>query len=222
MKMPAWSYTALTAFETCPRRYYHTRVAKSVSDPPGEAALWGQRVHKAMEERILHRKPMPEGMEKWASLADKIARASGKPLVEQQIALDEAFRPVSWFAKNAWVRGVIDAGIIRGAKATFVDWKTGKRQPENDQLKLFAGLGFCQYPKVKVINTGFFWLKDNKVDKAEFSKEESPVIWQEFMPRVRRLEEAYANETWPARQSGLCKDWCPVPKSICVFSGRGG
>ena len=42
----AWSYTALTGFENCPHRHWRTKVVKDIADPPGEAALFGQRAHK--------------------------------------------------------------------------------------------------------------------------------------------------------------------------------
>ena len=33
---------------------------------------------------------------------------------------------------------------------------------------------------------------------------------QGFIPRIRRMERAYEQDTWPAKPSGLCAGWCPV------------
>ena len=41
------------------------------------------------------------------------------------------------------------------------------------------------------------------------TKAEIPKVWQEFLPRVQRMEDAWASEHFPARPSGLCP-WCQV------------
>lgn len=218
-KVPAWSHTSLTAFETCPRKYYHTRVAKDVADPPGEAALWGQRVHKALEERARDGKPLPDYLSNCEPVIVKILERDGKRLVEEQIALDKNLHPVTWFDKKAWCRGIIDIGIVNERNAVLADWKTGKRKPDNDQMKLFAAFSFAKFPWVEKITTAFVWLKENKIDKETFTREEHEgAIWQEVMPRVQRLEHAYEKASWPAKPSGLCKKWCPVRS--CEFCGK--
>jgi hypothetical protein len=199
-----------------------TRISKEIPDPPGEAALWGQRVHKALEDRVAERKPLPKGMEQWEGLAAKFDMVDGKKLTETKMCLNANMAPVTWFAKDAWLRGVIDVGVIRGEKAVLLDWKTGKRQPDNDQLKLFAAMGFCQWPFLTKISTSFVWLKDNKTDRDEFVTSDASAIWQDFMPRVQRMEIAFKQNGWPAKPSGLCAKWCPVPKSKCQFSGKEG
>ena len=72
-----WSYSALTAYETCPRRYWHTRVAKDVIEPETQALTWGNAVHKALELRAKENKPLPTGMEHWEPLIAKIIGAGG-------------------------------------------------------------------------------------------------------------------------------------------------
>jgi hypothetical protein len=53
MSLPApWSYSSLSSFLQCPRRFYLTRVVKEVKEPPTQATLWGQEVHSALELRI--------------------------------------------------------------------------------------------------------------------------------------------------------------------------
>jgi hypothetical protein len=113
----AWSYTALTAFETCPKQFYHTRVAKDVPNPPGEAALWGQRVHKGLEDRVKDKTPLPPSLSGYEALAAKFDNAPGTVIVEQQICIDKNMQPTEWFSKTAWCRGVIDVGVINGPKA---------------------------------------------------------------------------------------------------------
>ncbi len=68
----------------------------------------------------------------------------------------------------------------------------------------------AHFPEVEEVETGFVWLKDKKIDKERFTREDIPKIWQEFLPRVIKLESAYERDSWPCKPSGLCKGWCPV------------
>ena len=224
LKIPAWSHTALTSFETCGFRYYCTRVTKDVVDPPNEAALWGQRVHEALEARVKTHKPLPEGMEQWESMCQKwdSMRSKGKLLTETQMCLNRSLDPVSWFAKDAWVRGVVDVGVVTDRKAVVADYKTGKRKPDNDQLKLFALMAFHHYPNVEIVHTSFIWMKEGKTDREKFYREQIPELWNEFNPRIERFENAFKQNKWQKKPSGLCGKWCPVPKSKCEFSGKDG
>jgi len=203
----AWTYSRLESFETCPKKFYHLSVAKDYSDPPTEATKWGERVHKAMEDRITIGTPLPEGMQQWQSIADKIASLPGEKLAETKLAIDRGFQPTDW--KSAWSRGIADLLVTYKNTAVVLDYKTGKRKP-SEQLALYAAYAFAYYPKLERVTTGFVWLKEKKIDKKDFTREEVPVIWQELLPKVRKLESAYERDAWPARPSGLCRGWCPV------------
>lgn len=213
--VPAWTYSQLETFETCPKKFYHIRVLKDVKDPPNEYSAWGERVHTAMENRIKDGTALPEGMEQWEAIANKLAALPGIKLTEQKLALSKSFQPTEW--GNAWSRGIADLLIVNGKKAAVMDHKTGKRKP-SEQLILYALYAFAHYPEVEEVETCFIWLKEKKIDRQKFHRDEIPEMWQEFLPRVAKLESAYTRESWPARPSGLCKGWCPVTK--CEFNGR--
>ena len=216
----AWSYSSLTAYETCPRRYYHTRVVKDVVEPETQALTWGNAVHKALELRAKESKPLPTGMEQWEPLVAKILAAGGEVFTEKQIALTETFTPCDWFADDVWVRGVVDIGVVRGPLLVALDYKTGKPKRDSDQLRLFAALLMAIYPDCDTVKTGFLWLKTNGIDQARFERGDLPDIWNKFLPRVKALEEAHRTSTWPVRPSGLCRNWCPCKQ--CPHNGRYG
>ena len=215
----AWSYSALTAYETCPRRYELTRVSRTVKEPQTEATIWGNEVHKALELFAKGEKPLPPDMKKYEKYVNKILSYEGKRVIEERIALDKNFRPTTWMAKNVWVRGIIDIGVVGSEKAYLLDWKTGKRKPDLDQLKLFAALAFAVYPWIDKVTTGFIWLKTKEFDKEVFTREQLPEIWDEFMPRLNRLAISFKDDKWTPKPSGLCKNWCPVGRSNCEFCG---
>lgn len=220
MKIPPWSYSSLTSFETCGKRHYHLKVAKDVVETPHEATAWGSTVHKYMEDRAKDGTPLPVSVAGYEKLVAPIIAKAGEKLIEQQFAINAAMQPTTWMAPDAWCRGIVDIGVLTGTKALLLDWKTGKRKVDSSQLKLFAGLAFAHYPQVNTVVTGFVWLKEGKVDKNTFTREDVPAIWQEFVPRVRRLERAYEESKFPPKPSGLCRSWCPVPNRLCEFSGK--
>lgn len=214
-----WSYSALTAFETCPRRYQLTRVTKQAVEKQTDATIWGNKVHKALELCAKGEKSLPEDMKQYEKYVHKILQYEGKRIIEERMALNKEFRPTKWMAKDVWVRGIVDIGVIGSETAYLLDWKTGKRKPDNDQLKLFAIMAFTHFPWVDEVVTGFIWLKEGKFDKARFNREELTELWNEFLPRVKRLEVAYEEDKWIPKPSGLCKNWCPVGKTLCEFCG---
>lgn len=215
MTMPPWTYSRLSAFETCAKQFYHTKVLKDVVEGETEATIWGTKVHTAFEDNMLHGTPLPEGMKHWDSIAAKFANLPGTKLVEHKYAVDRNFQPSEWGA--AWSRGIGDLVVIHKDRALIADWKTGKRKP-TEQLDLYAGYIKAHHPEVKVVQTAFVWLKEKKITKKTMGIEAVPVIWQGFIPRVRRMERAYEQDAWPAKPSGLCKNYCPVLS--CGYNGR--
>jgi hypothetical protein len=208
----AWTYSALEKFETCPRQYYHVRVARDVVEPPTEYTLWGEKVHAALEARVVSSTPLPDGMQQWESIATQLADMPGDKLAEHKLAVDEAFQPAEW--TSCWSRGIADLIVKQGSKALVVDHKTGKRKP-SEQLSLYAGFVFSHFPEVEEVQTGFIWLKEKKIDKKTYRRVDVPSIWQQFLPRVKKLHAAERESVWQAKPSGLCRGWCPVKQ--CEF-----
>ena len=217
--MKAWSYSALTSFETCPRRHYHTRVAKDVVEPETQALTWGLSVHKALEARVVSGTPLPIGMTQWEPIVTRLLAAPRDEIfTERQIALDSGFRPVAWFSRQTWVRGVVDIGLRQGDTLVALDWKTGKPKSDFDQLRLFAALLMAQHPAVQQVKAGYVWLQAGAITKDTYTRADTTSIWNDFLPRVARLDQAHRDKRWPVKPSGLCRSWCPCTE--CEHNGR--
>lgn len=220
--MTAWSYSSLTSFETCPRRHQLTRITKQVVEPESDAIRHGNEVHKALELAVKGEAPLPEKYRAYAPLVAVVAAHPGQTHTEMKFGLTRNLTPTGFFGADVWCRGVIDVCTVHEAGAVALDWKTGKPKTDADQLKLFAGAVFALFPQVETVRTGYIWLAHNKLDREKFTRAELPAIWQEFMPRVERMNAAEQRGQYPPRPSGLCRAWCPVPHSMCEFSGRAG
>ena len=70
--MPPWSYSALSDFESCPKKYWELRVKKRYPREDTEATIWGKEVHTAMEYRVKEGKALPSWGTKWENIAEKL------------------------------------------------------------------------------------------------------------------------------------------------------
>lgn len=218
--MPAWSYSALTSFETCPRKHYLTRVSKIVKEPESDQLRWGNFVHKALEDRLKRGKQLPNALAGNEKFCTKIEAMTGELLVEYEAAITEDFQPTDWWNKNVWCRSKWDVAVKNGQALGIYDWKTGKRKLDGDQMELFALSAFIHMPDVEVVTTGFIWLPDKKVDREQFTRSQVPKLWNLWLPRVERYNRAHESSSFPKKPSGLCRKWCPVGKHNCEHCGE--
>ena len=133
-----------------------------------------------------------------------------KLLVEQQLAINEALEPVTWFDKQAWYRGIADVLTIWGPVAMAGDWKTGKVKEDGSQLALMAACVFAHHPQVERIRTEFFWLKEDATSRADFSRADMVGMWNGMAPRVQTMKQAHDQQNYPPKSGPLCRRWCPV------------
>jgi len=219
----AWSYSALSAFETCPFQFAQLRIKKTVKEPPSTHLTWGIKVHDAFEKYMLGElNPVPKWFKPWIPIANVVRDTQGTVTPELEMAITDKFQPTGWWDHDAWCRGKLDVTVDRGDTIHVFDWKTGKRRQNSEQLQLFAALAFIYYPKAQTVRTTFIWLDADAQDTETFTRSDIPDIWGNFLPRVARMQEALTLDQWPKRSSGLCANYCHVPTSMCAHSGKGG
>ena len=206
----AWSFSVLDMFETCRKKYYHLKVAKDHKDADNSAAIDGKFAHNAMFERVIKAVPLPISLRQYEKIAAKFAGAAGDKHGEMKLALNNKFEPRDFFAKDVWVRVVVDLLIVRGNTAILVDWKTGKRKERYDQLELAAAVLSRYMPEIDEFKLVFVWLKDQEISPpVVVRKNDMRSIWLKLLPRVKKITEAIKVTNFPASPSGLC-GWCPV------------
>lgn len=222
MKPLPWSHSALSDFLNCPKAYYHKRIAKDVVDPPNEAGLWGDYVHKEFEKYLNtsrpgfdHPRPLPADLEQYREYLDRIASLPGTMHVECKYAININLQPCEFFAADVWCRAILDVIHVNEQQASVMDHKTGKRKMDTRQLKLSALMTFLHHPEVDVVKTGYFWLKDKAYDSETYIRKDESDLWSEFLPDLNRYREAAKTMTYMPRPSGLCNGWCPV--HACEF-----
>ncbi len=207
----AWSFSALTRYENCPRQYYEINVLKRVKDEDSSYSEEGQIQHKAMYERITKGKPLPINYRYLEATAAKFVGLPGDTSGELKFAMARDFSPVSYFDDRVFVRVVVDLLNIRGNRAFVVDWKTGKPQPWSVQLDLTAAVLSAHLPEIETFDLAYVWLKDTKIKPTREKRLKSDLVgvWNNLLPRVAKIEAAIKTTDFPAKPSGLCR-FCPV------------
>lgn len=210
----AWSYSALVNYQTCPKQFHEVRVLKNYKEQ-SEQQLWGNEVHEAIHKALVSGHPLGGPFAAYAGIVERFRKTKGVLAPEQQLAITSAFKPTGWFAADVWCRGIIDALWIDKSIARMVDWKTGRRKPDSQQLQLFALLVFAHHPEVTHVRSAFVWLQNGAMDVLLYNRRDIAHLWQDVLPAVQRLERAFKTDTWTPKPSGLCKGWCPV--KTCSF-----
>lgn len=218
MKPFAWSYSALTTYELCPKKYYHLYVAKDVKDADSSFSADGKIIHDAMKARVIDGKALPLNLRYLEATAKKFADAPGQKHGEMKLALNRQYEPRDYFAPDVFVRVVIDLTIVQDTTAIVVDWKTGKVKDDPTQMALNAAVLARWMPEIGLFKTLFVWLQSNNLTPKNYTVSKFQAVWNDLLPRVAKIEEARKTTTFPAKEGPLC-GWCPV-KSCPHYKDR--
>jgi len=208
----SWSYSSLTELESCPMRYASRRFYCTTTELPTEQTLWGERVHKAFEERVRDGKPFHPDLQIYEPWAKVLSQLPGDKQVERKFAVKNNYDPCGWV--SAVGRGVVDLLVIDGDTASVVDYKTGKVKDDETQAKLFCWFVSNEYPQIEKFKYRYIWLKVNKVSGGEILRKDLMATEVNIRHRVSVMERAWNDQTFPCFPSGLCNGWCPVDECI--------
>ena len=169
-----WSYSNLSLYQQCPKKYYHLRVAKDVKEAPSEALSFGNEIHKIAQEYIDSGKPIPgKYVDVMQAPLDKLKAMDGQKLCENKLGLTADLKPCGFFDKNVWWRGIADLIVLQDDKAFTVDYKTGKSSKYADlkQLEVLSLAIFKHFPHVKKVKAGLMFLFAEDFVKADYHAE---------------------------------------------------
>ena len=207
-----WSYSSISLFQQCPRKYHRMRVVKDIVEPPQTYLIYGTEVHKAAEEYLRDGTPIPA---KYAYIQPKIEpfkNMEGTMYCEHEMGVTKDLEPCGFHDKNVWFRGIADVLIIDGDKARIVDWKTSKtsRYADKKQLELLSLLVFKHFPQVKTINAGLVFLVVDDLVRAKYEREIEGRAWTKWLGETQQLDKAFEADVWNPKPNFTCNGWCPV------------
>jgi hypothetical protein len=224
--MAGWSYSSITLFDQCPKKYYHLKVAKDVKEPESEAMYYGKDLHLAAEEYIRDGKPVPAKYAFILPYLDKFKEIPGEKLCEFKMAVkltkDNRLVACDFFDPDYYYRGIADLLILDREKeeARIIDYKTGKsaQYADTKQLKLMAGAVFTLFPEIKVIRGGLLFVVAQEFIKEEYDNSFRLAYFEQFRPLVQALDMAHTSGVWNPKRNFSCKGWCPVLE--CAHNGK--
>lgn len=226
----AWSFSALETWRNCAHKFAQTRIFKNYSDDN----KWnkdGTSEHEVFDAYLKRRQTLIPKYAEAKPLLDKLLLTPGQLYSEFSMALNQEFQPCAGNDWNqAWVRMISDVLIVNGAVAYLIDWKTGKVRPKPEQNELVALGVFQHFPAVTQVRATFAYVQHNRMvaykdqhnqehSVALINREEAPVLWQKFLPDVKRMTVMKQNgktpNDWPKNENPLCA-YCPVGN--CEFN----
>lgn len=221
MKIPPWSFSGIKAFDQCPKKFYHLKVAKDYKEPVTDALTYGSEFHKAAELYIKEGTPLPSYFNYAKGALDNLNQLPGEKLCEYEMGLTENLEPCGFKDESVWWRGIADLIILDREKgeARILDYKTGKsaKYADTGQLELMALAVFKHFPEVKKVKAGLLFVIAKQFIKDNYSIDLAPTMWQKWLRDYDRLRFAYQTDVWNPRPSGLCKKHCVVTE--CPHNG---
>lgn len=217
-KPVTWSYSSLSLFQQCPKKYYHMRVVKDVIDPPSEQIRYGLEVHKAAEDYVRDGKELTPYLEYLRPTLDALKAKPGDKLCEHKLGLTRDLEPCGFFDQNVWWRGIADLMIMNPPEAKVLDYKTGKWQyADTKQLEILALAVFKHFPEIEVVRSGLLFVVHTHFIKADFDRKKEEELWKYWLNETNKLHAAYENNVWNPKTNFTCKAWCNVD---CPHNGK--
>lgn len=212
-KPVTWSYSNLSLYQQCPKKYFHLRIAKDVKEAPSDALTFGNEIHKIAQEYIESGKPIPEKYAKDIQPAlDRLNAIPGQKLCENKLGLTVNLEPCGFFDKNVWWRGIADLIILQDDKALTVDYKTGKSSKYADlkQLEILSLAIFKHFPHIQKVKAGLMFLFAEDFVKTEYLADQQSDLWVSWVSDVGQLEASVQNKVWNPKPNFTCRGYCPV------------
>ena len=218
--MTSWSYSSLSLFKQCPRKFHRLRVLKDIKEPDSEHLIYGRDVHTAAEEYGRDGKELPAKYAYIPPSIDAVLANDREQHFERRLALTETLEPTDFFADNVWWRGIADFISIEGDKAWLVDWKTGKsaRYADTKQLEILSLAMFRVWQGINTIYGGLAFLVSKEFVPARFRRHNADSLWEKWFLDTERLKAAEDTGVWNASPNFTCRAWCPVLD--CEHNGR--
>ena len=216
-----WAYSKLKAFETCPKQFYHMKVAKTYEEPDSEHLRYGNEFHKAAELFVSGKEDLPKAFDFAKPVLVALRDREGEKHCELKLGLDEDLEPCGFFDKQVWWRGVVDYLNLRDTSAQVVDYKTGKssKYADKGQLELMSMAVFKHFPQVKKVHCSLLFVVAEDMVKDTYTIEDEPKLWQNWLARYTKAEKAMKTNVFNPKPSGLCARHCQVLE--CAHNGRG-
>jgi len=181
----ALSYSRLSDYEQCPRKFKSKYIDKTYPDESDNPAFAkGTLIHKQLENYILAKKAntaLPSTGVHAGNALKMIDRLFDQCILitaEKQLAVDLKWNQCDWFAKPDMVkyRAIIDMIAFYDTNTVLIaDFKSGKfrdySETDTSQLNLTAAMIFSLYPEVTKISSVYLYVEHKQTVRVDFTRD---------------------------------------------------
>lgn len=214
-----WSFSSLKTFQQCPKKYYHTKIAKDIVESDTQATLYGKSAHTVAEEYIRDGKPVPPQFAYMQATLDNLKAIPGDKYCEVKLGLTKNLQSCEFHAPDVWWHGIADLVVLDHERqlAYSVDYKTSKsaRYADVKQLDLVAVGIFAKFPNIVRVKSALIFVVSKEFVRAEHHVNMIHKYMEKPAQDVARIEQAYESGVWNPVQGPLCK-FCSV--SSCMYN----
>ena len=213
----AWSYSVLTAYETCPlkRKFQLDKAPK----PFNKYMSRGIEIHQEGEDYLNGKlKRVPQSYQKFSDQLKALKK--NKAQAEQELAFTREWKLTEWFGDKTWFRCKLDANhkqeTIQGAfLLRVIDFKTGRPKEYLEQERVNVMAALLGEPRAKAATMEFWFLDQGvcipKKPRMYIRNNMLKGAMKEFEIRAARME---AEKKFPPKIGSHC--------SYCDYSKRKG
>jgi hypothetical protein len=239
----AWSFSRWQDYQDCPLKAW-LKHGEKIKEPGNEAMDKGTGAHNTLDAFVTSRVPeidkrdgdrlakyqtqikaaakgkLPATLQKYKTELTAL-RKRPNVQIEQEWAFDVAWKPVSWFAKDAWLRVKMDLAYTEATTLYNIDHKTGKIYEEKGrlQLELYGMAGLLMYPAIKVVNAQLWYHDQPRIDgnpaNHTFERKDLKKMQALWLKRVAAMMN---DRKFVARPGQHCK-WCFFRKANAANGG---
>jgi hypothetical protein len=239
--MIALSWSRLSDFMECPRKFHLKYITKSFPDEKEKSIhlIKGEQLHKQMEQYVVAKRGdgvMPLGfspeVRNALPYADKLFSVYNEVFPEAQVAFTQDWQTIDWFGgpQVAW-RAIWDVIGLRPNRCFLGDWKSGKVYPYGDtfgQLHLSALMAHMKWQELAIVDCAYVYLEHSKVITVKVAKEPGHTYPDgRPVPAVAEVRTYFENwfdkvqmeKAFEPTPNDNCK-WCAATRAQCKFSRK--
>jgi CRISPR/Cas system-associated exonuclease Cas4 (RecB family) len=225
--MIALSWSRLTTFQQCPRKFHLQFISKSFKEEEKSIHLIkGEQLHKQLEDYVIAKNggaPMPLGfspeVRETLPYVDKLFSLYNSVHPEAQVACNIEWKPVEWFDKSTAWRAIWDVVGLRPQTCFIGDYKSGRIYPYGQgfgQLHLSAVVALERFQDVPEVNAAYIYVEHRKVTPIKVTREQLSEVRDHFN---KEFEKVQMEKTWDPTPNEFCK-YCQATKAQCQFSRK--
>lgn len=202
--MARYSYSKISTYLKCPRKFKHSYIDQLPRKEAGPAASRGTEIHSAMENFLLGKTTeLPAPVRFYDDFLTQLKDAGAIP--EIGFAVNRQWEITEPDAEDIFMIGYIDALLPHEDELVIYDWKTGKIYDEHyDQRELYGIVSMILYPKYDRIRVENVYTDLQQIEHNVFFREELEAARSKWMERVERIE---ADEVFVPNPQFACR-WC--------------